>query len=98
MTQGESSHVQFASQIYSKSLSGVTDVCYLSAETGYLKKLTATGAIKGLRCYFIVPDASISASIIKMLFDDVMTIGTEGIDLRPSTLGLQPSTLWAVKS
>lgn len=92
MTQGESDHVQFASQIYNKSLSGVTDVCYLSAETGYLKKLTATGAIKGLRCYFIVPDASISASNIKMLFDDDMTIGTEGIDLRPSSLEPRSST------
>lgn len=91
MTQGESGHVQFASQIYNKSLSGVGDVCYLSAETGYLKKLTATGAIKGLRCYFIVPDAPISTSNIKMVFDDDMTIGTEGIDPLPSTLSPQPS-------
>ena len=91
MTQGENGHVQFASQIYDKTLSGVNGVCYLSAETGYLKKLTATGAIKGLRCYFIVPDPSISASNIKMLFDDDMTIGTEDIDPRPSALSPLPS-------
>lgn len=68
-TQGEDGTVQFVGQIYNKPLTGVADVCYLSTATQKLKKLSANGAIKGLRCYFIVPGASTTAAGIKLIFD-----------------------------
>ena len=68
-TQGEDGTVQFVGQIYNKPLEGVADVCYLSTKTQKLKKLSANGAIKGLRCYFIVPGASTTAAGIKLIFD-----------------------------
>jgi protein tyrosine/serine phosphatase len=68
-TQGNEGSVQFVGQIYNKPLAGVADVCYLSTATQKLKKLSADGAIKGLRCYFIVPGASTTAAGIKLIFD-----------------------------
>lgn len=68
-TQGEDGTVQFVGQIYNKPLAGVADACYLSTATQKLKKLSAGGAIKGMRCYFIVPGASTTAAGIKLIFD-----------------------------
>lgn len=68
-TQGEDGTVQFVGQIYNKPLTDVANVCYLSTATQKLKKLSAGGAIKGLRCYFIVPGASTTAAGIKLIFD-----------------------------
>lgn len=72
-TQGTEGNVQFVAQVYNKSLAGVPDVCYLSTATGKLKKLSASGNIKGLRCYFIVPGASTNAEGVKFFFDDQAT-------------------------
>ena len=66
-TQGDEGSVQFVGQIYNKPLTGIADVCYLSTATGKLKRLSATGSIKGLRCYFIVPGAS--TANVKLIFD-----------------------------
>lgn len=66
-TQGNEGSVQFVGQIYNKPLTGIADVCYLSTATGKLKRLSATGSIKGLRCYFIVPGAS--TANVKLIFD-----------------------------
>lgn len=66
-TQGEDGTVQFVGQIYNKPLTGIANVCYLSTATQKLKKLSATGSIKGLRCYFIVPGAS--TANVKLIFD-----------------------------
>jgi len=68
-TVGTEGNVQFVGQIYNKPLAGVADVCYLSTATQKLKKLSATGSIKGLRCYFIVPGASTTVAGIKLIFD-----------------------------
>ena len=64
---GGDNQIKFVAQIYNKSLQGVENVCYLSTN-GFMKKLSATGGIKGLRSYFILPPSS-DPSGVKMLFD-----------------------------
>lgn len=75
-TVGESGSVQFVGQTYNKSLAGVANVCYLSTN-GKVKQLAANGAIKGLRAYFIVPDAQSSG--VKLFFNSIED-GIEAID------------------
>lgn len=69
-TEGSEGNVQFVGQTYNKSLAGVDDVCYL-ATNGKVKQLTENGAIKGLRAYFIVPDAQQQSSGVKLFFNSV---------------------------
>lgn len=69
-TVGESGNVQFVGQTYNKSLAGVANVCYLSTN-GKVKQLAANGAIKGLRAYFIVPDAQQQSSDVKLFFNSI---------------------------
>ncbi len=77
-TVGEGGNVQFVGQTYNKSLTGVDDVCYLSTN-GKVKQLAANGAIKGLRAYFIVPDAQQQSSGVKLFFNSIED-GIEAID------------------
>ena len=69
-TEGTEGNVLFVGQTYNKSLAGVDDVCYLSTN-GKVKQLAANGAIKGLRAYFIVPDAQQQSSGVKLFFNSV---------------------------
>ena len=69
-TEGSEGNVQFVGQTYNKSLAGVNDVCYL-ATNGKVKQLAENGAIKGLRAYFIVPDAQQQSSGVKLFFNSV---------------------------
>jgi len=69
-TVGESGSVQFVGQTYNKSLAGVDDVCYLSTN-GKVKQLADGGSIKGLRAYFIIPDAQQQASGVKLYFNSI---------------------------
>lgn len=69
-TVGEGGNVQFVGQTYNKSLAGVDDVCYLSTN-GKVKQLADGGSIKGLRAYFIVPDAQQQASGVKLFFNSI---------------------------
>ena len=69
-TEGSEGNVQFVGQTYNKSLAGVNDVCYL-ATNGKVKQLAANGAIKGLRAYFIVPDAQQQSSGVKLFFNSI---------------------------
>ena len=77
VTEGSVGSVQFVGQTYNKSLADVDDVCYLSTN-GKVKQLAANGAIKGLRAYFIVPDAQQQAPGVKLFFnlieDGIQTI------------------------
>ena len=67
---GENGNVQFVGQMYNKSLSGVDNVCYLTTG-GLVARLSATGGIKGLRAYFIVPETSAQ---VKLFFGDNETV------------------------
>lgn len=75
-TVGSEGNVQFVGQTYNKSLAGVANVCYLSTN-GKVKQLAANGAIKGLRAYFIVPDAQQQG--VKLFFNSIED-GIEAID------------------
>ena len=76
--------MQFVAQTYNKSLSGVADVCYL-ATNGRVKALADGGTIKGLRAYFIVPEAQTQAQNVKLYFNHVAD-GIDGIDeVKPAT-------------
>lgn len=83
-TVGTDGNVQFVAQTYNKSLSGVADVCYL-ATNGRVKALADGGTIKGLRAYFIVPEAQTQAQDVKLYFNHVAD-GIDGIDeVKPET-------------
>jgi len=69
-TKGFEGNVQFVGQTYNKSLDGVANVCYLSTN-GKVKQLAENGAIKGLRAYFIVPDAQQQSSGVKLFFNSI---------------------------
>lgn len=69
-TEGTVGNVQFVGQTCNKSLAGVANVCYLSTD-GKVKQLAANGAIKGLRAYFIVPDAQQQSSGVKLFFNSI---------------------------
>ena len=77
-TKGSEGNVQFVGQIYNKSLDGVANVCYL-ATNGKVKQLADGGSIKGLRAYFIVPDAQQQSSGVKLFFNSIED-GIEAID------------------
>ena len=74
---GGDNQIKFVAQIYNKSLQGIENVCYL-ATNGYMKKLSATGSIKGLRSYFILPPST-DPTGVKMLFDT--PTGIEEVEL-----------------
>lgn len=74
-TEGTVGNVQFVGQTYNKSLDGVANVCYLSTN-GKVKQLSDGGSIKGLRAYFIVPDAQQG---VKLFFNSIED-GIEAID------------------
>lgn len=88
-TAGYEGNVQFVGQTYNKSLAGVDDVCYLSTN-GKVKQLAANGAIKGLRAYFIVPDAQQQAPGVKLFFnlieDGIQTIANGQLSTANSPL------------
>ena len=81
LTEGEAGHVQFVGQTYNRTLAGVSNVCYL-ATNGNMKKLSATGSIKGLRAYFIVSNPS----SVKLFFSDTPTSITS-LDLEEQAAG-----------
>lgn len=70
VTMGDPGCVQFVGQIYNKSLLSINDVCYLD-DNGKVKQLAANGTIKGLRAYFIVPDAQQQSSGVKLFFNSI---------------------------
>ncbi len=72
-TSGTDGHVQFVGQTYSRPLTAMEGVCYL-ATSGKVKRLSEQGAIKGLRAYFLVPDA---CQDVKLVFSGL----TDGVDL-----------------
>ena len=68
-TVGETGCVQFVGQTYDKSLAGLSGICYLSTDAS-VKALASDGHIKGLRAYFIVPDANAG---VKLYFNGETT-------------------------
>ena len=59
--QGETGKVQFVAQTYNQPIEG-DGACYLSTN-GKVKRLAADGGIKGMRAYFLVPDATDTAGV-----------------------------------
>ena len=87
---GEAGGIQFVGQIYNKSLANISNVCYITT-SGQVKKLSATGSIKGLRAYLIVPPTT---QDVKFLFDDTYITGIEDTNLDASLRGEESNTLY----